>query len=263
MKIEKKKMTTEEENKMVEEMYTTLSKAKREIKKRWKDKKLKRKVKKYLGEVPEAFKNKPKAAIFRFVATPNLEFQLASESAEMAKLEMIFMEFLQDKFCTRNLDKVHLGKLKFFKNGKGRKNVVAKEKIIDLEKSEGIRFKNIKTIKGEKLIDFHHRIFFEKYPKVSCFDVSMFKINGETPLEVYLKVFALFITNGILFENYFINTNKDEREFTLKVVHPAFEKIKEIFGTKPLIVPLISVREDGESSWQYYPIDLKEKLYKK
>lgn len=255
----KERLKKIEENRLVEDMYTPLSVAKEEIQRRWNDKELRKKVEEYLGEVPAAFRDKPKATLFRFVATPNLEFQLAHETAAMADLDIIFTEFLRDKFCTRNVDKVRLGKMKFFNNGKEKKVIVSKNKIIDLEKSEGISFRELETVDGKNFVDFHHEIFFNEYPNAEIFDVSCFKTNGETPEQVYHKVLSLFITNGILFENYFINSNKDERRFTLEVIRPAFEKIQEIFGVRPLIVPLISFELEGDILWQCYPESLFEK----
>lgn len=249
---------TRKENESVENMYSTLSEAKEEIQKRWNDKDLRRKVEKYLGEIPPAFQNEPVGALFRFIATPNLEFQIASEMARMANLDIVFMEFLGDKFCTRNLDKVHLGKMKFFKNINGKKIVIAKDKIIDIEKSESLSFHDMVTLKGMSFVNFHHDIFFNLYPNKKIFNASCFKMNGETASEVYDKVLALFVANGILFENYFINTNNDERRFVLDVIRPAFKRIEEMFGVKPLIVPLISNKIEGDILWQCYHYNLLE-----
>ena len=121
----------DEENKSVEEMYTSLSEAKEELWRRWSDKELRKRVEEYLVEVPEVFKNEPKIALFRNIASPNFEFQLAIETATMAGFKLVFMEFLKDKFCTRNLDKVHLGKIRFIKNDKSEKYIISKKNIID------------------------------------------------------------------------------------------------------------------------------------
>jgi len=245
----------------ISEIYTPLSVAKKEIQKRWKDKKLRKKVNEYLGEVPRVFKYKPKVALFRFITTPNFEFQLALDTAILLKKELIFIEFLNDKFCTRNQDKLYLGKIVFFheKNGESA-GMTDRRKIIDLEKADNKPFKKIKTIWGENLIDFHHDLFNKYYKNTKIFDVSTFKTNGETSYEVYLKMFAIFICHGVLFENYFVNSNKDERKFTLKVIKPAFEKIKEIFGVKPLIVPLVGFKDEGDLFWQYYPEKIKKEI---
>jgi hypothetical protein len=245
------------ENIAIESMYTTLSEAKEEIWRRWNDKELRKKVEDYLGEIPEPFKNEPKAALFRFVATPNFEFQLASEFGSMLNLKMIFIEFLNDKFCTRNIDKVHLGKIVFFdKKRENNSSNYDNCKIIDFQKNEGVKFKDLKTLNDESFVDFHHKAFLRKYSDVDIFDVSCFKTNGETAFDVYMKLLPLFIFGNVIFENYFVNTNEDERKFTLNVIYPAFKKVTEIFGVSPIIVPLVSNKEDGNKTWQFYTEEL-------
>ena len=257
------KMKKEKEEKFdIKELYTPLSVAKKEIWRRWNDKELKKKVKDFLGgDIPKSFKGSPKSALFRFITTPNLEFQLARDTAKLMELELVFMEFLKDKFCTRNQDKLYLGKMVFFssKNGEG-SSIKLRKKIIDIEKSDNKPFKKINTLWGENFVDFHHRIFDKNFGKIKKFDVSEFKTNGEDAYEVYLKVFSLFICNGILFENYFIKSNNDEKKFTFDVIKPAFNKVHEIFGVKPLIVPIVSSRIDGDLFWQYYPEFVKNNI---
>jgi hypothetical protein len=250
--------------KQVSEMYTPLSVAKKEIWRRWNDKELRKKVEDFLGkDLPEVYKRKPKCSFFRFITTPNLEFQLAYDMAKLENLELVFMEFLSDKFCTRNQDKLYLGKMVFYheKNGEN-ESIKHRKKVIDIEKCENKCFKDIKTLWGEDFIKFHRRLTSKKYGKIKNFDVSNFKTNGENAYEVYLKVFSLFVCNGILFENYFVSSNKDERKFTSDVIIPAFKKINEIFGIKPLIVPLVNREEDGYLFWQFYPDDLINEIKK-
>ena len=238
----------------IKDIYTPLSVAKKEIWRRWNDKELRKKAEDFLGgDLPEVLRNEPKAAIFRYIATPNLEFEFALDSARLVGLNLMFVEFLKDKFCTTNTDKVHLGKIYLYKKKNGEKGSIKDcKKVINLMDSEGDKFENIKTIWGENFVDFHHRIFFNLYKHINIFDASKFKTNGESAYEVYLKVFSLFICNGVLFENYFVNTNKYERQFTINVIKPAFDKIIEIFNVKPIIVPLVGQKEDGDIFWQYY-----------
>jgi hypothetical protein len=221
-------------------------------------------VKDYLGEIPREFSDSPKAALLRFITSPNLEFQLAVDMSNILDLDFIFMEFLQDKFCTRNQDKFYLGKMVFFheKNGDGL-CITEKKKVIDLEKSDNKSFEEIKTVWGEDFINFHKRITKSAYGKIKTFDVSKFKNNGDDAFNSYLRIFSLFICNGILLENYFIDSNKDENRFTCDVIKPAFDKVKEIFGVRPLIVPLINRGEDGYKFWQYYPDTLQKEVTQK
>jgi|SRR3989344_324607 len=248
----------------VKEIYTSLSVAKEEIWKRWNDKELRKKVNDFLGDdLPDVFKKEPRAVLFRFIATPNVEFSLASEMAKLTDLGLIFMEFLGDKFCTRNQDKLHLGKLLFFNQKDGNIHIKTKKKIIDIEKCDNQPFGTIKTFWGENLIDFHHRIFLEEYGKINTFNVSELKKNGEDPFQIYLKIFALFVCYGILFENYFVQSNEDEKTFTFNVIRPAFYEIQKMFGVKPLVVPLVSATVEETLIWQYYPDYLENTIFNK
>jgi hypothetical protein len=242
----------------VSRLYTPLSVAKEEIRKRWQNEDLKREVEKFLGVVPEVFQNGFSASLFRFIATPDLECRLAQDMASAIDLNFVFMEFLNDKFCTRNADKMRLGKMVFFKDRNKRDaEFGSRVKVINIVQSEGIAFKDIKTLKGENFVDFHHNLFRLEGDVVQTFDVSRFKTNGETASEVYRKILALFICHGILFENYFVNTSSDEKRFTHEVIIPMFDEAYERFGVKPLIVPIIS-SEDEDASWQAYPESLRE-----
>ncbi len=58
----------------VNKIYTPLSVAKEEIWRRWNDKALRKKVEDFLGvNLPEPFKNEPRAVMLRYIATPNFE----------------------------------------------------------------------------------------------------------------------------------------------------------------------------------------------
>ena len=70
-----------------------------------------------------------------------------------------------------------------------------------------------------------------------------------------------FLDNDLVVGADARNTHQDERKFTFEVVRPAFDNIRKIFGVKPLIVRLVDIHEEGDISTQYYPIELKDKLF--
>lgn len=243
----------------IKEIYTPLSVAKEEIWRRWNDPVLRKKVEDFLGgDIPEVFKDGPKTALFRYIATPNLEFKIFFDLAKLIDIEPIFVEFSNDKFCTVNHDKLYMGKMVFSKRNGNGNYITGKKIVIDLNKYDGKNIREIKTKWGEDFIDFHHRIFNKAYNGVKTFDAYEFKSNGESSYEVYLKFFSLFVCNGIFFEIYY-NNNKKEKEFDRNVIIPAFNKIKEIFGVKPLIVPLID-HTDEDVFLQYYPEHVQDEI---
>lgn len=242
----------------VEELYTPLSVAKEEIQRRWNDKELRKKVEDFLGEeFPEMFKDEPRAVLFRFIATPNFEFRRFFDLSQMVSLEPVYAEFLGDKFCTRNQDKLCLGRI-VVSNGKNEK----KKNIINIQDNDNKKFSDIETLWGQKLVDFHHYIFSESFAGVQNFDVSSFKTNGETSKDVYIKFLSLFLCNGILFENYISKDNGYEKKFTNAVVLPAINELFERFGVKPLIVPLLPIMDEDQVEWMWYPQDIEENMYK-
>lgn len=246
-------VSEEKENK---DIYTTLSAAREEIWRRWNDEELKIKIQDFLGkEFPDVFRDKPKAVLFRFIATPNFEFRRFFDLSKLVGLDPVYAEFLGDKFCTRNDDKVSLGRITV-SNGKDKK----RRNIIDLQKNDNKKFSEIETLWGGKLVDFHHAIFSEEFGDVEKMNVSIFKTNGESAKDVYVKFLALFLCNGVLFENYILKDGGYEKKFTNTVVFPAINELKEKFGIKPLIVPLLPITDEEHEDWMWYPYKLDKKM---
>ena len=73
----------------------------------------------------------------------------------------------------------------------------------------------------------------------------------------YFVFFSLFITNGILFENYF-SQDKSEYDFFCRNIIESFNKVEEYFGVRPLIVPLLPLRTELAREWLWYDISIKD-----
>lgn len=246
-----------------DDMYSSLSVAKEEVWKRWEDKELAKKVADFMGPKPEVFSDKPKAIIFRNIATPNLEFCLAKEYAQMLGLELVVIEYTSDKFCTRNRDKLHLGKMMFF-DKRDKSQAVAKEKVISIKDDDNKCFTELKTAWGEDFISFHHRIFKESgFEDVKFFDASVYQQSGLNAYEIYLRVLSICASGGILLENFLVKADKGEKRFTEEIIVPAFAEIEKKFGVRPLIVPILSADGEGSLCWQYYPESVKQIVNKK
>lgn len=246
----------------IKEFYTPLSIAKKEIQKRWKDKNLRNKVKDYLGgNIPDPFCKEPRAVLSRNIITPNMELFYFLDLVKSSKLSPIGLEGVNDKFCTKNSDKVSLGKLSFFKNGiKNRINQSDGGRftmnVIDMMGSDGKNFCDIKTLWGEDLVDFHHRMLQEYKLKIEIFDdFKWFLSKGKkaNPKQYYENFLALFLSHGILFENF--HEKGKEEDFTSSIIVENFNKIKETFGVKPLIVPLVPIEDERYLNyWNSYSV---------
>jgi len=235
-------------------MYTTLEEAKEEVWKRWNDAKLRQRVEAYLGgSVPEFFKDKPRAVLFRNIISPNLEYLRFRELADEIGLEPLGLEYLEDPFCTRSTDKLMLAKLRIFKGrDKNGAAITRCEKIIDIKASDNLPFREIQTVWGENLVDFHRALTREYDGRHEVFDLSgWIHAQSANALENYRKFFALFTCFGVLLENFV--TNAAESDFAAKVVHPAFSSVRTELGISPLVVPIYSDEELEDVACWCYP----------
>jgi len=246
----------------VEDIYTPLSVAKEEIWRRWNDKELRKKVEDFLGgDLPEFSKKGPCATLVRDVVSPTKEFCYFMDLAKQIELEPACVEYLDGKFVAKNLNKYYLGKM-FFHNGVGKKggDRIDTLKVINFNKEEGKKIKKIKTLWGQNFCQFHCELAKKMFPNVDLNNVSdiseWFNKHRGMSEYYYLHYLALFLVHGVLFENFI--TKNGEKEFTKNKIIPSFYKLQEIFGIKPLIVPIASIEDECELYWWYYPQSAKE-----
>jgi len=240
------------------QFYTSIEDAKKEIQKRWNDVELRKKVEEYLEQnIPEGFKNEPRAVLFRNIITPDIESAYFMETARDLGLKPYGLEYTQDKFCTRNSDKIAFGKLAFFeKRNKKGEAVMHYEKIIDMKGDDNKRLCDIKTLNGKNLVEFHHDWLKENVQKsLELYDMSNWVANnGHSAKEYYKKFLAFFICHGVLFENFILEG--EEKDFTLDTFIPAFQLVESIFGYKPLIISAMPRDSFGDIYWWCYTDDV-------
>ncbi len=247
----------------IDDIYTPIDEAKKEIQRRWNNPILRKKAEDFFeGNLPEVFKNEPRAILARGILTPNFETRYFLDLMDLIELKPVCGEFHDDKFCTMNKDKIHLGKLVFLrKSNKTNNDVIDKKTIIDLEKYENKPFKEIKTLYNKSLVDFHHHLYNKEYKEImNFFDISIFKKKGETAKEVYEKIFTLCIASGVLFENFIAKEREHEKKFTEEVVLPAFKSVCDKFNLKPLIIPLLPLKNEEREIWDWYPGHLEKEV---
>jgi hypothetical protein len=240
------------------QFYTSIEDAKREIRKRWNDVKLRKEVESFLGiNMPVPLKKTPRAIMVRCIASPDNEFfKFLSLSSEV-ELEPLFIDYPQDKFVAFNSDKYALCNLHFEKKDIRKYEDADKIKLINFNKFEGKSFSDIKTLWGNGIEEFHHEIFRRAVPQsVEIFNFwEWFDETRHKTEFYYLYYLSLFVCHGILFENMLMS--EEEREFTEKKIMPSFKKIQEMFGVKPLILPIAPVDEEDDFKWWLYPKHVK------
>lgn len=243
------------------DIYTPIEAAKEEIWRRWTDASLRERVKEYLnGDIPAVFQVEPMGVLDRNIISPDIEFSSFLELSSIAKIKPLGCEYLEDKFCSCNTDKLGLTKLAFFQ-GKNKKGevILSYRTVVDCGHYDGKQFSDIKTLWGEDLVTFHHRILALKGPKINIFDLSSwYKSHGKSAAGYYRNFLALFVCNGILFENFV--TDDSESEFADRVVIPAVRELEIKFGLKPLVVPLAPPDEASDKYWWCYPAQIEEEV---
>jgi hypothetical protein len=238
-------------------MYVNLEEARDMLWSRRRNLMLRREVQKYLGELPDFLKKGPRAVLARQVATPNLDFHVFSRHAVKIGLKAACPDYAGDKFCSKNPDKLALAKMTFF-HGKGRNrgDKTSHQRIVDFSRWDGRPLKDVQTLWGEGLIDFHHRLLQSRFPEVEISDnTAWLKRMGGKPALFWPRLLALFLCDGILFENF--HTAGQETAFTRNIILPALESIRARFGLSPLIVPLVPLEKEQDSRWSWYPSDFR------
>jgi len=248
-------------------LYTEPRTALRDLHQRRKDLDLRKIVRQNLGRSSEELLKKfsqPRAVFFRQVATPNHEMLRFLRLAKQMKLKPLILEYHEDKFVSsENRSKRLLGKMPIYQyTGADGRDMVVHETICDFNVSTGKKFKDIVCKNGEKLIPFHHHLFRKLTglnPKIYCFDASnWFKSAGKKAGIYYEQLLTFFVRDGILFDSFI--PLRSEAAFMKTTILPAFEKLKNQYGVKPLIVRLLPENDEMRLFWDAYPKKVRRYL---
>ncbi len=246
-------------------VYTPWEKAVIELEQRRTNVKLQDYVSQMLPHgLPEAMDlEKSYITLFRHIATPNFEIARFLAIADFQpQFKSIILEYVEDKFNDRNDGKYFLGKLRFHKKiDKNGDPIVEHANIINFNESNNKPISSIQTHWGQNLVDFHHEMFEKQFTTFANnkSDVSEWlHLHGQTAKEYYKSFLTLFLKNGILFENLFINSK--EQGFTETVILPAFFEIEKECGFKPLIVTLAPKYAEADNFWNSFPYSLKKSV---
>lgn len=240
-------------------IYTPLSTALAELEQRANNEQLEKYISALPAGLPQELREKKFAVIFRPIATPDFDFRRFASIVEMIpELQPLVLEYHEDRYLNRNDCKFALGKV-CFNTGKSKKGemLFTNKVIIDVNDANKKKISEVKTHWGERLIDFHHDLLKNEYldktkQNIKTFDASAWlHRSGGVPEQYYKSFLSLFLKDAILFENFMLNEN--EYEFTKSVVLPAFIKIYQETGHKPLVVALQPTEIEGERFWLSHP----------
>lgn len=207
--------------------------------------------------IPGVIADKPAMVLFRNIATPNYEtFRFLICADVMDELRPVFFEYTRDKFTDINPSKYALGMLCYYQGlNKLRQPIVTYHSVVDMDRANGKKFTDITTKMNEPFVDFHHRMLTTQLTGRSfdLYDASEWLLlHGNRAADYYLPFLALFIRDGILFENFLFS--KEEMWFNRNVILPALIDIRDQTGHKPLIVALEPTNIEGDLFWTSYPM---------
>jgi len=241
-------------------IYTPVEEAVKELELRKGDTTISNYISQHLpAGIPGNFKEGKHAILGRQLATPNFEFmKFISVADTLAGFKKTAIVMHKDKFTPGNNEtKYHLGKLVFNKeNSKG--GTTNSVMAVDFNEYAGKKFSEVKTIWGQSLVDFHDELLENSKSGIHQFEGSDWLAQlGKTAKEYYSRLLLLFLQNGILFENFLLK-ERGESIFTKEVFLPAFIRIMEETGKKPLIVSFLPIDSEGSNCWNYYPEEFYE-----
>ncbi len=92
---------------------------------------------------------------------------------------------------------------------------------------------------------------------MDLFDSSAWlKKHGGNAKSYYSSYLSLFVTHGVLFENFLSNEN--EGKFFINVFMPTFDFLTAYYGYKPIIVQAIPEADIDDLYWWCYPNYVKK-----
>lgn len=247
-------------SKSYEYLFTPITDSIKELKARRRDDELKNRIRKDLGYESEPLLDRlsvPTAILFRQVATPSHEVLHFIDFATEYSLRPLIIEYTGDKFVgAGNTHKRALGKMPIFQyTGSDGRDMVRYKTVIDFNSFVGKPLADVCCISGRTLVEFHHELL--KY--ITGIEVdslaydasSWFAAKGGMASEYYLPFMTILLRDAILFENF--HPTVQEEPLIQGIVVPAFSKVSEKYGLRPLITRLVPQHEELRPYWDMYP----------
>lgn len=238
----------------ISDIHLSLDAAREALGRRWQDTTLRRAVENELGDnfMPQ-FTVRPRAVSFRQLASPDNGFMFFFHAAKYIGATPLILEYHDDMFTHLNEEKKGLGRLHVMTQD----GMKARVDIMDFHANEKKSLGACKLKTGERLVEFHHRLFERSGCTIELLDNSAwFRRYGE-PKDFYYRLFLHYVAHGLTLESLFDETASGVA-FLNEVVEPAIERIERRYGLKPLVVRQYPTEqtEDEDFYWWAYPAEL-------
>jgi hypothetical protein len=202
----------------------------------------------------------PKGKLYGFlgrhIASCRLEELQFFKRCVRSGLQPLWLEYLDDHFCTNNPSKIRLVKLRILL-GRGKRGGV-REKIVravDLSRAS-TSIRELRTWWGEHLYEFHHRVLNCILGAVQIVDMSHWFKQWGRASSYYEPYLALAIAHGVLFESFESPGFPDLERFKKNVVIPSYNRLVQRWGVEPIIVYHPVPPEMEAMYLNYYPPEI-------
>ncbi|MEI6420055.1 MAG: hypothetical protein WCO30_00335 [bacterium] len=240
----------------ITKLYFTLDEAREEIKKRWGNVELRKKIEADLGVLfmPD-FLNAPRSISFRQLISPDNGFMYFYNASKYIGVKPLVMEYEKDIYVSVNVEKKALGKLRVTYDDKR-----AYLNIMDFHSQEKKPLEEVTILTGEKLSDFHHGLMQEFGFTDIYKDFSNWFTEIGRASEYYYPLLVHCVTHGMFFD--LLDGDEHEKSFTETVVLPAVRKIEEKYGLTPIIIKAYPDNQTAEEDfyWFSYPPFVNNKI---
>jgi len=240
----------------MENIYLSLDEAREELKKRWNNVELRKKIEKELGDkfMPK-FSVAPRGVSFKQIFPAENGSNFFYQCAKYVGSEPLVIEYHDDIFTHLNEEKKGYGRLRVISDD----NFKGTVDIMDFHAAEKKPLGDIKIKTGERLVDFHHNLL-----KMSGYDVEIFEnskwFHSIGKAKDYYYYFLLhFVAHGVLFETFSLDEReKGEKDFVDSIICKNVERISKKFGLKPIVVRSYPENQTDEEDfyWWCYPLNI-------
>lgn len=233
----------------INNIYVSLDEAREEIKKRWHDVELRKKIEAELGDKfwPE-FQIKPRCLSWNAISSPDNGFTFFYQCSKYINVEPLFFEFIGDIYISHNEMKKNLGRL----HVQLENNEKATINIMDLHRWNKKEISEIITKTGQSLVDFHHELFKQSGYDIEIKDKTDWTEKIGNPSQWYYQYLLHFVAHGVLFEAYLSDGDERDDKFFEEIVRPNIERIKQELGLLPLIVKLYPEQQSEEEDFYWW-----------
>ncbi|MDP1620296.1 MAG: hypothetical protein Q8M12_04850 [bacterium] len=209
------------------DIYVSLDEAREELKKRWEDVELRKRIEEELGDkfLPP-FKQGLRAVLNRQIASPDNGATFFCYCSNYIGAVPLALEDDEDIFVSFNEEKKGLGRLRLTLED-GIKSTID---IMNFHENEKRKLKDCVLRNGEKLTDFHHNLFNFFQHDIDKYNHSDWIKNFKNASDYYYHIFSHFVAHGVLFETFsFDEREKGEAGFVESVVLPNIDRVEKEF----------------------------------